>query len=514
MFSSSTPPLLYLSLLLFLSSTVLSCRTGNRRQCRAAPFVPGHNLAGEGFDVVTLKRKGAYLVDVKTYLNRRGTCKLCVNPLQGNKLQKVIQIRKLPLSVVDWRSFSRCSHRSQQSRESSVSSLVSRYTSLFTSGWKIGFSFKKKLNIQLAGTRSSVYRFASSRTRKDSYSFSTHRVTCSHYRYRLSKRPRLSREFRRDLERLPYSYSRSTKAQFRRLISIYGTHYIRQVRLGGELRRFTATRTCLSSLNGFSAQQVHSCLTLGFSFGLGKLTSSNKLRSCRKVLQNRDFSTSSRSSLYDHYTEVIGGRGWVGEFSFTRQDFKGYQRWLSTLKDHPDIVQYSLRPMYELVSCEAQKIAMKAAIEAYVNENAVKKIVKPQCGINCCPKQAFWGNMVVTILRARGLKGDRVGKTDAYAKMWFSHFHRRTGVIRSNRPHWNARFNLGKVDTHPGLKIEVWDEDVFRDDRLGSCTKYVRQGTHTFTCYAKRGGVEIKYSLVCDRHLTGDRCDQYKPSPY
>ncbi|XP_074487541.1 perforin-1-like [Sebastes fasciatus] len=466
MFSSSTPPLLYLSFLLFLSSTVLSCRTGNRKECRAAPFVPGHNLAGEGFDVVTLKRKGAYLVDVKTYLNRRGTCKLCVNPLQGNKLQK------------------------------------------------IGFSFKKKLNIDLAGTRSSVYNFASSRTRKDSYSFSTHRVTCSHYRYRLSGKPRLSREFRRDLERLPYSYSHSTKAQFRRLIAIYGTHYIRQVRLGGELRRFTATRTCLSSLNGFSAQQVHSCLTLGFSFGLGKLTSSNKLRSCKKVLQNRDFSTSSRSSLYDHYTEVIGGRGWVGEFSFTRQDFKGYRRWLSTLKDHPDIVQYSLRPMYELVSCEAQKIAMKAAIEAYVNENAVKKIVKLQCGINCCPKQAFWGNMDVTILRARGLKGDRFGRTEAYAKMWFSHFYRRTGMIRSNRPHWNARFNLGKANTRATLKVEVWDRDPGRDDLLGQCTISVRRGTHHQRCSTRRGSFIFKYTLTCDRHLTGDKCNKYKPSPY
>uniref|UniRef100_A0AAV2LME3 Lectin n=1 Tax=Knipowitschia caucasica TaxID=637954 RepID=A0AAV2LME3_KNICA len=69
------------------------------------------------------------------------------------------------------------------------------------------------------------------------------------------------------------------------------------------------------------------------------------------------------------------------------------------------------------------------------------------------------------------------------------------------------------VDTHASLKIEVWDKDVTWDDLLGSYSRTLSTGMHTFTCYAKNGGVEIRYTLSCDQHLTGSRCHQYKPVP-
>ncbi|KAK5865569.1 hypothetical protein PBY51_019832 [Eleginops maclovinus] len=286
-----------------------------------------------------------------------GTCTLCSNPLQGDQLQK------LPVSAVDWRAFTRCNADLYSSSHTDVSSLIQTYTSQDTNDWKLGLDVEKFVTagLEVGGTKSSAYKFSTERTREDRYSFSTHRVTCNHYGYRVSLRPPLSSEFSEDLARLPSSYNSDTRTQYSDLIHTYGTHYIRQVYLGGRLRRVTAARTCLSTLNGLSSNEVSSCLSVGVSVGLGK---------------------------------------------------------------------------------------------------------------------ASRGKLEVTIIRGWNLKGDLTGRTESYAKMWYGSSHYTTHMIRSNDPWWNAYYNLGTVDTHGGLKVEVWDEDLNFDDQLGACVVYLSQGTH------------------------------------
>ena len=101
---------------------------------------------------------------------------------------------------------------------------------------------------------------------------------------------------------------------------------------------------------------------------------------------------------------------WTGEFSLTHKNSQGYEIWLESLKDHPNIVWYSLRPMYELVPNESKKAGMKAAIEQYLKDHALHK---PSASTPNCPTQAWRGTLVVTIVRAWGLNGDVSTSTDA-----------------------------------------------------------------------------------------------------
>ncbi|XP_055077627.1 perforin-1-like [Periophthalmus magnuspinnatus] len=111
----------------------------------------------------------------------------------------------------------------------SFSKVVSAMTYQDSSDWKVGLNLEDYGGLEVGGTRSDAYNFSSTRAKEDNFTFSIHRSSCRHYRYRVSSTPPLSSEFRKDVSLLPSSYNSFTKAQYRRLISTYGTHYIRQV---------------------------------------------------------------------------------------------------------------------------------------------------------------------------------------------------------------------------------------------------------------------------------------------
>uniref|UniRef100_A0A8C2WBN7 MACPF domain-containing protein n=1 Tax=Cyclopterus lumpus TaxID=8103 RepID=A0A8C2WBN7_CYCLU len=507
MLSFSNPPLLGLSLLLFLvhHSPVLSFGTWTNDQCRQASFVPGHNLVGQGYDAVTLKRR-AHVIDVTTYLNPSGSCNLYKNPHHGNVLQKV------PVSAGEWRAFSHCNVQYDHTEHNSV-----RYSPLVASRHEAHNNYvflqnglnSLQYDLNYVGSRSDLYKFATAKYQEDYRYFSSHRVTCSHYSYRLSDNPRISHKFYKAFESLPYSYSSSTKTHYRNLINTYGTHYTRQVELGGQLNRVRAACICSSSLKGLSSKQVHSCLKLGISVGLGH-TAVAHIKTCNNILYNQDVSTTYYHGLQNHYTQVVGGNGWSGEFSLIREDSQGYINWLKTLTYHPDVVKYSLRSLHELVPDYKRKIALKAAIQDYLSENAIRPSIQAGYGSQilipskCCSQKVWWGQLVVTIIRGWG-----------YAVLKYKNDVHRTHEVSSNEPVWNSKFIVGKVETHQSLTLQVWHKDYRQDVLLVSCPFNVLRGSHTQKCSSLKGNVEYKYTLTCDQYYTGDQCNQYnKPIIY
>uniref|UniRef100_A0A671P1G1 C2 domain-containing protein n=1 Tax=Sinocyclocheilus anshuiensis TaxID=1608454 RepID=A0A671P1G1_9TELE len=93
---------------------------GSLKECENVPFVPGHNLAGEGFDVVTMERRGSYVINTETWDLGNGTCKL------------------LPAAVVDWRALPKCSMKVSSQIFESSEALVNDSSSALSVSWKVG----------------------------------------------------------------------------------------------------------------------------------------------------------------------------------------------------------------------------------------------------------------------------------------------------------------------------------------------------------------------------------------
>uniref|UniRef100_A0A3Q0SNT7 MACPF domain-containing protein n=1 Tax=Amphilophus citrinellus TaxID=61819 RepID=A0A3Q0SNT7_AMPCI len=473
----------FLLLFLLCNSPVLSCRTGNYIRCEAAPFVPGHNLIGEGFDVVTLHRKGAYMIDVMTYRKPDGTCTLCPNRHQGKMLQK------LPASVVDWRAISRCKADISTSTHISVG-----YSMIYKDQTGPLLLQHTHCHLQPLSVSCEYHIYHKFRLTLDNLTL----LICFFLpSYRVSSTPPLSSEFSRDVANLPTHYNSSTRSQYDELIHTYGTHYIRQVHLGGRMKRVTAIQTCLSTLNGLSSNEVHEEHLLTHIHQSAYL-----------------YFMFIKTSMQLIYIPVCNG--WLGEFSLTHNNSLGFANWLNSLKDHPDVASYFLRPMYQLVPKGTKKAGMKAAIEQYLKDNSVSNYHSerncgwstPNLAYNCCPQKAWRGELRVEIIRAWNLKGDHLGPTDRFGSIF-----KQTPMIESNNPRWNYIksdfFNaifLMKVDTHHNLHIEVWDEDLFYDDHLIACWTKVESGTRTYTCSHDGGDLQFKTILTCSPHLSGDQC--------
>ncbi|XP_026887492.2 perforin 1.5 [Electrophorus electricus] len=491
-----------------------ACRPGTRVDCEKAPFVPGYNLAGEGFDVVQMRRKGAYLINIKSYMHDNRTCTVCENRFQG------AQVQKLPSAVLDWRPFSRCSKQVSSALHHSIDSLIKSSTSLVNNNWGTDLSLDDLGKALVGGSRSDMAKFAKSQHMMDKATFALQEISCTYYSYRVTDTPELSAEFSKHVHRLPRYYNEKTKSLYRRTIETYGTHYIHHVHLGGRVRRVTAFRTCFATLKGFSESNIKNCLNVELNMALGFLpTNASLSNKCSDILKN-NMSLGFHQDFMTHRIEVLGGEKYFPDLVLLQSPAEAYTSWMNSLHEHPDIISYGISPLHHLVPDQELSVSLRTAVSEYVEENMleVDEEGKHRCALapnldhNCCPLRAGRGNLRVVVGRAAGLRADFFTQTDGYVKVWYNGMYEETAVVMdNNNPEWNASYNFGSIEFGHRLTFEVWDTDVLYNDLVGRCVVYPERGTHSHSCKLHRGVFYFTYSAQCDAYLTGHRCGRYSP---
>ncbi|KTF82883.1 hypothetical protein cypCar_00023919 [Cyprinus carpio] len=521
-------------LLLFLYLPIaFCCEMAPSTECEKLPFVPGHNLVGEGFDIVQMKTTGAFVVDVRTYMTggEHGNCTQCENKLLNEK-------QKLPASVVDWRVKVQCRRSVGAKIYESASSVLKDTTNSASASWKIGLSVPMVGGVAVGGTHSRSARFAKSHAAQDKFSFTSHTFSCRYYSFRLHARPPLTKEFLGSISSLPAKYDSKSEGAYNHFISIYGTHFLRRVDLGGRVHSTTAVKTCQVSMKGLSVHDVSNCLSAEASAVIKGVKVSGQAGFCKGKQQKLEKGISFSASFSDRVTEILGGNGQQQDILFNPNNVSGYDTWLKSLNKIPGVVSYTLSSLHMLLNHDpARRASLQAAISKYITKSAISTACPSKCKVghrsnsctckcighksidrNCCPSNPGVATLTVTVLRGAGLWGDYFSKTDGYVKVFYGSRAYETPVIWNNNfPQWNYNINLATVDLYKKttLVFEVWDRDNrFDDDLLGKGSLVPKKGTNQRRSFKlKHGSFMISYSAQCGPSLTGSFCEKYAPTP-
>nr|XP_055074936.1 perforin-1-like isoform X2 [Misgurnus anguillicaudatus] len=504
---------------------------GTTKECEDARFVPGHNLGGEGFDVVTMERKGSYVIDTENWDLGNGTCKLMENQyLNGVK-------QKLPAAVVFWRTLPKCSKKVSSRIFESSESLVNDSSSALSSSWKLGLNVKL-VGGSVGGTHSREAQFAMTKSKDDKYSFTKHEVACSFYSYQVAEKPPLHQEFLEAVKSLPKSYHLPA---YRKLISRFGTHYITDVKLGGKMKAITAIKTCKASMSGLTDTAVKDCLDVEASGIIKGVNVAAETHFCNEKKKKMGTGQKFSNIFSERQTEIIGGNINGEDLLFSGSSHpNSLKMWLKSLKTLPDIVHYTLKPLHLILSeTNPVRNELKKAVEDYINKNSLKKVCSESCTIsrkrsardrcvcvcnpsrviksNCCPVQKGLATLKVYKLYAKGLYGDVGGYTDGSVVVKYDSQIKHTKVINNNdNPRWRETFEFGpiKINMANRLNFEVYDADSnWNSNLLGECSFALRSGVVTDTCVFTHGTFFFTYEVQCAPSLQGKQCGNYKPSP-
>eukprot|EP00069_Balaena_mysticetus_P003650 bmy_16723T0 len=528
-------------LLLLPAPAPAPCYTAARSECRRnLKFVPGSWLAGEGVDVTSLRRSGSFPVDTQHFLRPDGTCTLCRNALQQGALQR------LPLALTDWRAQgSGCNRKVVKDEGRSTEEVAGEAANSIRNDWQVGLDVTPKpssnVRVTVAGSHSKAANFAAQKTHQDQYRFSLDSVECRFYSFHLVHTPPLHPEFKRALKTLPPHFNISTEPDYRRLISSYGTHFIRSMELGGRISALTALRTCELALEGLTAQEVEDCLAVEAEVNIrSHASASSAFKECEEKKKQHKMGTSFHQAYRERCSEVVGGHHTsMHDLLFGNQAGpEQFSAWVASLRDSPGLVDYTLEPLHLLLdSRDPRREALRQAVSKYVTDRArwrdcsrpcppgQRKNPKDPCQCmchgsaatnqDCCPRKRGLAHLEVMNFLATGLWGDWTTATDAYLKVFFGGRELRTDTVwNDNHPRWMTQLDFGDVVLTTGgpLRVQVWDADSgWDDDLLGTCDQTPKSGSHEVKCPLKHGHLRFSYHAKCLPHLAGGTCLEYAP---
>lgn len=151
------------------------------------------------------------------------------------------------------------------------------------------------------------------------------------------------------LKDLPSTYDHKNTSAFRQFISVYGTHFIRRVHLGGRVNSMTAIRTCQASISKMSVHTVSNCLSVEAEATIKGVTVSAASKFCRSKSKSLKTGATFRQAFSDRTTDVLGGDEGVGDILFQSNGVVAFKKWLISLKRVPGLVWYQISPLHLLV---------------------------------------------------------------------------------------------------------------------------------------------------------------------
>ncbi|XP_066537058.1 complement component C8 alpha chain isoform X2 [Hoplias malabaricus] len=230
----------------------------------------------------------------------------------------------------------------------------------------------------------------------------TSRVQTAHFKLR-SKDLMLDEDMLQSLMELPEHYDFGSYSRF---FNEYGTHYITEGMMGGELEHVLVVNKDIMQKSHMEGEQIGRCF--GISLGLnipfsnqveGKLAV--KHEKCNKAGHFSGDSDSKSSLIEDVIGYVKGGTTGLSAAQLAVRDANTYRKWGKSLKYSPAVIEYEVLPIYELVRSStvvdhvgSRLALLKQAWEEYMQQfnpcrcapcrnNGIPTLSKTSCSCIC-----------------------------------------------------------------------------------------------------------------------------------